>query len=39
MDTALLYKEYIGKGDYIINFIYQDVVKSNERYLEANKKM
>lgn len=39
MDTALLYKEYIEKGDYIINFIYQDVVKSNERYLEANKKM
>jgi len=39
IDTALLYKEYIGKGNYIINFIYQDVVKSNERYLEANRKM
>lgn len=35
IDTALLYKEYIGKGSYIINFIYQDVVKNNERYLEA----
>lgn len=33
IDTALLYKEYIGKGSYIINFIYQDVVKNNERYL------
>ena len=33
IDTALLYKEYIGKGNYIINFIYQDVVKNNERYL------
>ena len=33
ISTALLYKEYIGKGSYIINFIYQDVVKNNERYL------
>ena len=39
IDTASLYKEYIGKSNYIINFIYQDVVKNNERYLEANKKL
>lgn len=39
IDTSLLYKEYIGKSNYIINFIYQDVVKNNERYLEANRKM